>query len=347
MGFGSDGNLYGVDSQPDAHLWRIDVSNANVTDLGAIGRSVIGTGADASGTMYGLGPSKGPRRLLRPESAVAHDDPDQRCDDSLRLRPSGPHRRRNPGFRRGEWATGSAKSSSASTPPRAWPRPIGSSPAAPTSTRPVRLRYAFRLRWPLTRDRHGEYVHRDGRAGGDIQPTQWQSEDRRRGDPAHSVGARAVERHHGSDRDRRGGIRGIAPPTALDRQIVTPKRRINGVWEPRTRMELESVSARPDPAGPCAHRSLGSARPKSTRTELTRPSAAARAGPWLPAGGGSGLPERARDAMFRSVLRITWSTMSVSVLRPGHQGNDPEANRARLGMGLGVGGFRSMPLRRT
>ncbi len=57
MGFGSDGNLYGLDLQSDAHLWRIDVSNANVTDLGAIGQNDIGAGADAAGTLYGLNQS--------------------------------------------------------------------------------------------------------------------------------------------------------------------------------------------------------------------------------------------------------------------------------------------------
>jgi hypothetical protein len=53
MGFGSDGKLYGLDSElPDAHLFLIDTSTANVTDLGAIGQSAIGAGADASGKFY-------------------------------------------------------------------------------------------------------------------------------------------------------------------------------------------------------------------------------------------------------------------------------------------------------
>jgi PEP-CTERM motif len=54
MGFGADGNLYGVDSQSDAHLWQINIKTAAVTDLGAIGQSNIGAGADASGKLYSL-----------------------------------------------------------------------------------------------------------------------------------------------------------------------------------------------------------------------------------------------------------------------------------------------------
>lgn len=54
MGFGANGNLYGVDSQTDAHLWQINVNNASVTDLGAIGMSAVGAGADASGKLYVL-----------------------------------------------------------------------------------------------------------------------------------------------------------------------------------------------------------------------------------------------------------------------------------------------------
>jgi hypothetical protein len=54
MGFGADGNLYGVDSQADAHLWQINIKTAAVTDLGAIGQSSIGAGADSSGKLYSL-----------------------------------------------------------------------------------------------------------------------------------------------------------------------------------------------------------------------------------------------------------------------------------------------------
>jgi hypothetical protein len=55
MGFGADGNLYGLDSQfPDAHLWRINTANASVTDLGAIGQSAIDMTTDASGKVYAL-----------------------------------------------------------------------------------------------------------------------------------------------------------------------------------------------------------------------------------------------------------------------------------------------------
>ena len=54
MGFGANGNLYGVDLQTDAHLWQINVNSASVTDLGAIGMSAVGAGADASGKLYVL-----------------------------------------------------------------------------------------------------------------------------------------------------------------------------------------------------------------------------------------------------------------------------------------------------
>ncbi len=52
MGFGPDGNLYGVDNESDAQLFRINPTNATVTDLGAIGMSAIDATTDASGKMY-------------------------------------------------------------------------------------------------------------------------------------------------------------------------------------------------------------------------------------------------------------------------------------------------------
>jgi hypothetical protein len=54
MGFAADGNLYGVDSQANSHLFSINTSNAQVTDLGALGRSAIDANADASGKFYVL-----------------------------------------------------------------------------------------------------------------------------------------------------------------------------------------------------------------------------------------------------------------------------------------------------
>ncbi len=46
MGFTSDGNLYGIDSQgPSHHLWRIDPASAVATDLGGIGQTAIGATA--------------------------------------------------------------------------------------------------------------------------------------------------------------------------------------------------------------------------------------------------------------------------------------------------------------
>ena len=58
MGFGADGNLYGLDSQtnPDAHLWKINTSTAAVTDLGGVGQTAIDATADPNGKMYGLTP---------------------------------------------------------------------------------------------------------------------------------------------------------------------------------------------------------------------------------------------------------------------------------------------------
>jgi hypothetical protein len=54
MGFGADGNLYGVDSQPDANLWQINTSNGALTDLGAIGFSATDATSDASGKLFVL-----------------------------------------------------------------------------------------------------------------------------------------------------------------------------------------------------------------------------------------------------------------------------------------------------
>jgi hypothetical protein len=52
MGFASEGNLYGLDSRPDAHLFRIDTTQAQLTDLGAVGLSAVDATADASGKLY-------------------------------------------------------------------------------------------------------------------------------------------------------------------------------------------------------------------------------------------------------------------------------------------------------
>jgi hypothetical protein len=59
MGFGSDGKLYGVDSQQDAHLYQIDTTNAHLVDLGPIGMSAIGATTDASGKFYLLSNNPG------------------------------------------------------------------------------------------------------------------------------------------------------------------------------------------------------------------------------------------------------------------------------------------------
>ena len=58
MGYGADGNLYGVDSQTpatnnsDAHLWQINTATASVSDEGSIGVTAVGAAVDASGKMY-------------------------------------------------------------------------------------------------------------------------------------------------------------------------------------------------------------------------------------------------------------------------------------------------------
>jgi hypothetical protein len=54
MGYGADGKLYGLDSNPDANLWQINPSNGAVTELGAIGQSAIDATSDASGKLYVL-----------------------------------------------------------------------------------------------------------------------------------------------------------------------------------------------------------------------------------------------------------------------------------------------------
>jgi hypothetical protein len=52
IGFGADGKLYGVDSQPDANLWQINTSNGALNDRGAIGFSAFDATSDASGKLY-------------------------------------------------------------------------------------------------------------------------------------------------------------------------------------------------------------------------------------------------------------------------------------------------------
>jgi hypothetical protein len=53
MGF-SGGNLYGVDSEPDANLWQINPGNGALTNLGAIGQSATDATTDSSGKFYVL-----------------------------------------------------------------------------------------------------------------------------------------------------------------------------------------------------------------------------------------------------------------------------------------------------
>jgi hypothetical protein len=54
MGFGADGNLYGLDSDPDANLWQINPATAAVTEVGTTDQSAAGATADAAGTMFAL-----------------------------------------------------------------------------------------------------------------------------------------------------------------------------------------------------------------------------------------------------------------------------------------------------
>jgi hypothetical protein len=52
MGYGADKKLYGVDAQPDAHLWQINPGNGALTDLGAIGQSALDATSDIHGKLY-------------------------------------------------------------------------------------------------------------------------------------------------------------------------------------------------------------------------------------------------------------------------------------------------------
>jgi hypothetical protein len=54
MGWGANGMLYGVDSDPNANLWQINPSNGNVTEIGAIGYSALDATSDSSGKLYVL-----------------------------------------------------------------------------------------------------------------------------------------------------------------------------------------------------------------------------------------------------------------------------------------------------
>jgi hypothetical protein len=54
MGFGADGNLYGLDSDPDANLWQINPATAAVTEVGTTAQSAAGATTDAAGQMFAL-----------------------------------------------------------------------------------------------------------------------------------------------------------------------------------------------------------------------------------------------------------------------------------------------------
>jgi hypothetical protein len=60
LGWGSNGMLYGLDSQPAANIWQIDPTTGAVTEIGAIaggganGQSVAGASSDADGKFYVL-----------------------------------------------------------------------------------------------------------------------------------------------------------------------------------------------------------------------------------------------------------------------------------------------------
>jgi hypothetical protein len=54
MGFGADGRLYGVDSEPNANLWQINPSTGAVTEIGSIGQSATDATSDAAGKLFVL-----------------------------------------------------------------------------------------------------------------------------------------------------------------------------------------------------------------------------------------------------------------------------------------------------
>lgn len=54
LGFGANGQLYGVDSRSDAILWQVNTGTGQLTEVGTIGQSADGAGADAAGDFYGL-----------------------------------------------------------------------------------------------------------------------------------------------------------------------------------------------------------------------------------------------------------------------------------------------------
>jgi hypothetical protein len=75
MGFGADGNLYGVDSiSPNAELYRINTSTAQLTAVGALGHSAIDATTDASGKMYAISQdANGLFYTLQPPSTTTND----------------------------------------------------------------------------------------------------------------------------------------------------------------------------------------------------------------------------------------------------------------------------------
>jgi len=54
MGFGANGNLYGLDSDVPANLWQINPANADGTEVGTIDQGAAGATADAAGTLFAL-----------------------------------------------------------------------------------------------------------------------------------------------------------------------------------------------------------------------------------------------------------------------------------------------------
>jgi hypothetical protein len=54
MGFGADKNLYAVDNQINANVWRIDTTTAAVTMVGTLNQTAIDTSADNTGKMFAI-----------------------------------------------------------------------------------------------------------------------------------------------------------------------------------------------------------------------------------------------------------------------------------------------------
>ena len=219
MGFGPDGNLYGLDFiQPNANLYQIDITNANSTLVGAIDHTAYGASTDAAGKVYALS---------QDDNALFYTlDPPSRT--TTVVGPTG----LAGFFLAAVDAGGSQFFAGAPNPTTGTVRPLqhrhddgcgdaGRGYGLPRLQRAVRGRHALRVRSQRFRYLHHRYEHRCRHAGCDLQPAQRRFHHRRsRACPSDHPRPRAPAASPGHDRSGRdaelslGGASGReCPPT--------------------------------------------------------------------------------------------------------------------------------------